>query len=261
MSADDKRPGARGAGDRVQRADVSPERRLVGFAHANQPVPRRAVRGGRRASGSRHREEWTNPPSSRWPCWSWCSCCSWGSATFIRLVQVQRESMVYITGMNRIRHFFVEAAPASRPYFVLPVYDDAPALYRSIGTGMSLKRPRFELLHLTVQTQGIVGIVTAVVAAGCAGLAASPAGGAASWIAASLAFLITLVAALRLLAAVPGQHPGRHPSTPPHAERAAHCAVLIARVDRLGSAVESWPPRPRRIPTGRTVHIRASSLR
>jgi hypothetical protein len=31
--------------------------------------------------------------------------------------------MAYITGMNRIRHFFHEAAPASRPYFVLPIYD------------------------------------------------------------------------------------------------------------------------------------------
>ena len=51
---------------------------------------------------------------------------------------VQRESMVYITGMNRIRHFFAETAPASRPYLVLPIYDDGPALYRSIGTGMGL---------------------------------------------------------------------------------------------------------------------------
>jgi hypothetical protein len=81
-----------------------------------------------------------------------------GIATFIRLVEVQRESMVYITGMNRIRHFFHEAAPASRPYFVLPIYDDEPALYRSIGTGMRRNRPRFRLLHLTIQTQGIVGI-------------------------------------------------------------------------------------------------------
>ena len=116
-----------------------------------------------------------------------------GIATFIRLVQVQRESMVYITGMNRIRHFFVDAAPSSRPYFVLPIYDDGPALYRSIGTGMGLKRPRFELLHLTVQTQGIVGIVTAVVAAGCGALAASSAGSVAAWIAAIAAFSITLI--------------------------------------------------------------------
>jgi hypothetical protein len=51
---------------------------------------------------------------------------------------VQRESMVDITGMNWIRHFFAETAPASRPYFVLPICDDGPALYRSIGTGMGL---------------------------------------------------------------------------------------------------------------------------
>ena len=91
------------------------------------------------------------------------------------------------------RHFFAEAAPSSRPYFVLPIYDDGPALYRSIGTGMGLRRPRFELLHLTVQTQGIVGIVTAVVAAGCGALAASSAGGAAAWIVAIAAFSITMI--------------------------------------------------------------------
>ena len=33
-----------------------------------------------------------------------------GIATFVRLVQVQRESVIYITGMNRIRH--LAAAPA-----------------------------------------------------------------------------------------------------------------------------------------------------
>ena len=120
-----------------------------------------------------------------------------GIATFSRLVQFQRESMVYITGMNRIRHFFQETAPASRPYFVLPIHDDEAALYSSIGTGMAGQRPRFELLHLTVQTQGIVGIVTAVVAAGWAGLAAFPADNVvASWLLAALAFLVTLIALL-----------------------------------------------------------------
>jgi hypothetical protein len=49
----------------------------------------------------------------------------------------QRESMVYLTGMNRIRYFFAETAPG-RPYFVLPIYDDGPAFYRSIGTWLGL---------------------------------------------------------------------------------------------------------------------------
>jgi hypothetical protein len=117
-----------------------------------------------------------------------------GVATFVRLVEVQRESMVYFTGMNRIRHFFHEVAPASRPYFVLPIYDDEVALYRSVGTGMRRNRPRPRLLYLTVQTQGIVGIVTAVVAAGCGGLAVSPVGSAVAWLVATVAFVVTPVA-------------------------------------------------------------------
>src|SRR5687768_12222037 len=64
--------------------------------------------------------------------------------------------------------------PAAVPYFVLPISDDETALFRSIGTGMRWKRPRLRMLLLTVQTQGIVGIVvTAVVAGGCGGLAGS----------------------------------------------------------------------------------------
>ena len=117
-----------------------------------------------------------------------------GVATFVRLVQVQRESVVYITGMNRIRHFLQETAPASRPYFILPAHDDQVALYRSPGTGMSRRPPRFRLLYLAVQTQGIVGVVTSVVAAGTAGLAATGLGPAIAWGAAGGAFLITLAA-------------------------------------------------------------------
>jgi hypothetical protein len=115
-----------------------------------------------------------------------------GIATFIRLVEVQREATVYITGMNRIRHFFAESVPAAAPYFVLPVFDDEIALYRSIGTGMSWRRPRFRLLHLTVQTQGIVGVVTAVVAGGCGGFAGSTGGAVAAWVSGAVAFAVTL---------------------------------------------------------------------
>jgi hypothetical protein len=115
-----------------------------------------------------------------------------GVATFIRLVEVQREAMVYITGMNRIRRFFADTVPGAADYFVLPIYDDESALYRSIGTGMYRRRPRFRLLHLTVQTQGIVGIVTAVVAGGCAGVAGSLGGAVTAWTTAAVAFLITL---------------------------------------------------------------------
>jgi hypothetical protein len=115
-----------------------------------------------------------------------------GVVTFVRLVQVQRESLVYNVGLNRIRHFFQETAPASRPYFVLPAHDDELARYRSIGTGISRRPPRRRLPYLIVQTQGIVGVVTAAVAAGIGGIGVSTAGSLAAWAAAAVAFVATL---------------------------------------------------------------------
>lgn len=119
-----------------------------------------------------------------------------GVATFVRLVQVQREAIVYITGLNRIRGFLAAHAPAARPYLVLPVHDDDHALYRSQGTGMSRRGPRFRLLYLAVQTQGIVGLMTGVVAGAFAGLALAPLGQALMWAGAGGAFVLTVGALL-----------------------------------------------------------------
>jgi hypothetical protein len=117
-----------------------------------------------------------------------------GVTTFVRLVQLQREAVVYIAGQNRIRHFFAESAPAIRPYFILPTRDDAAAMYRSVGTGMNRRPPRYPLLNMIAQTQGIVGIITGAVAAAIAGLALSAPGPAVAWLAAAAALLLTVVA-------------------------------------------------------------------
>jgi hypothetical protein len=66
-----------------------------------------------------------------------------GLATFARLVEVQREVVVYIAGMNRIRHFFAESAPGIR--IVLSTHDDPSGIYRSQGTGIRLRPPRYRL--------------------------------------------------------------------------------------------------------------------
>ncbi|MDQ3937763.1 MAG: hypothetical protein M3253_03680, partial [Chloroflexota bacterium] len=116
-----------------------------------------------------------------------------GVATFIRLVQIQRESVVYITGMNRIRHFFQQSAPYSKPFFILRPYDDESAIYRGMGTGMGRRPPRSRLLYLVVQTQGIVGVVTGAVAAALGWLAAAPVvGSGAAWLVAVGAFVATI---------------------------------------------------------------------
>ena len=117
-----------------------------------------------------------------------------GVATFVRLVQLQRESMIYVLGLNRIRHFLQESVPASRPYFILPGYDDAVAIYRSPGTGMTKRPPKHNLLHLIVQTQGIVGVVASAVAAAFGGLATAPLGIGVAAVVAAIAFVTTLAA-------------------------------------------------------------------
>jgi hypothetical protein len=99
-----------------------------------------------------------------------------GVTTFVRLVQVQREAFVYTIGMNRIRRAMRDAHPGVAPYLVLPVHDDASALFRSIGTGMVVRGPRRPFLHLLAQTQGIVGVVTAVVTGATVGLAVTALG-------------------------------------------------------------------------------------
>jgi hypothetical protein len=119
-----------------------------------------------------------------------------GVATFVRLVQLQRESIVYVMGVNRIRYFLQQTAPASRPFFILPPYDDPAAIYRSPGTGMSRRPPSSALGHLIVQTQGVVGVVAAAVAAAFAGLAAAETGVVTAGALAAAAFLVTLVALL-----------------------------------------------------------------
>jgi hypothetical protein len=116
-----------------------------------------------------------------------------GVTTFVRLVQLQREAIVYIVGQNRIRHFFVESLPTIKPYLVLPAHDDQAALYRSIGTGMSRRPPRYPLLNMVAQTQGIVGVITGVVAASVASLAIIWAGPVVWWLAGAAAFLLTVV--------------------------------------------------------------------
>ncbi len=60
-----------------------------------------------------------------------------GLATFVRSVELQREAFVYITSLNRIRQAVAEKTPASRPYFVLSIYDDASGVYpaRELASG------------------------------------------------------------------------------------------------------------------------------
>jgi hypothetical protein len=119
-----------------------------------------------------------------------------GLATFARTVELQREAYVYITGMNRIRHALADAVPASRPYLVLSIYDDALGVYRSQGTGIRLRPPRPRLLFALVQTQGIVAVICAALAGIIGWIATAWFALAVAWGVAALAFVVVLAALL-----------------------------------------------------------------
>jgi hypothetical protein len=119
-----------------------------------------------------------------------------GLATFARTVELQRESYVYITGMNRIRHAIADAVPASRPYFVLSIYDDALGVYRSQGTGIRLRAPRFRLVFALSQTQGIVAVICAALAGIIGWIATAGFDSTVAWGVAAVAFVFVLAALL-----------------------------------------------------------------
>jgi hypothetical protein len=119
-----------------------------------------------------------------------------GLATFARSVELQREAYVYITGMNRIRHAMVDAVPASRPYLVLSIYDDALGVYRSQGTGIRLRAPRRRLVFALVQTNGIVAVICAALAGIIGRIATDSFASPVAWGITALAFVVTLAALL-----------------------------------------------------------------
>ena len=88
-----------------------------------------------------------------------------GLATFARLGEANGEDLQSIQGMNRIRHAYVQIAPQLEPYFVTARHDDLPAVLSAYGMGpRSMASIRGGLHHAFVMTQGMVGIVNAMVA-------------------------------------------------------------------------------------------------
>jgi hypothetical protein len=114
-----------------------------------------------------------------------------GVVTFARLGQINWEDGVWIQGMNRLRHAYLELAPELEPYFVASRYDDDQGVLMSV-----LARPR-----VTPHTQafvaipGVVAVLDSVVAGAVAGIAAQAldAGTRASIAIAVAAFLLTVV--------------------------------------------------------------------
>jgi hypothetical protein len=92
-----------------------------------------------------------------------------GLTTFLRLVAVNREDMLWVQGMNRIRHAYLELAPDLEPYLIAGWHDDEAGVMTTLGAPSGTHGWYH---HVLVTTPGVVAIVNAVVGASVAALAA-----------------------------------------------------------------------------------------
>jgi hypothetical protein len=82
-----------------------------------------------------------------------------GVSTFRRLIEINREDVRWVVGMNRLRHAYLEAAPELRPYFVTGWTDDEAGIMATFGA-----RPGAgSFAHEFVTTPGLIAVVDGVV--------------------------------------------------------------------------------------------------
>jgi hypothetical protein len=94
-------------------------------------------------------------------------CLFVGLATFTRLDEVNGEDAIWVAGMNRIRHAYLEIGPGLAPYFISGTTDDQVGLERTYG----VHRPGSVLAHWIVTMPGMVAVIDGVLAGLLVGLA------------------------------------------------------------------------------------------
>jgi hypothetical protein len=90
-----------------------------------------------------------------------------GLATFTRLDEVNSEDFVWVAGMNRIRHAYLEMNPGLRPYFITGWTDDPAGMERTFG----IHRPGSAAAHWIVTMPGMVAVIDGVLGGLVVGLA------------------------------------------------------------------------------------------
>jgi hypothetical protein len=96
-----------------------------------------------------------------------------GLATFVRLVAVNQEDMLWVQGMNRLRRAYLELAPDLEPYLVAAAHDDEAGVMTTLGASPGTHGWYH---HVLVTTPAVVGLVAVSVAGTIAALIATGSG-------------------------------------------------------------------------------------
>ena len=94
-----------------------------------------------------------------------------GVGTYIRLVDARIEDFWLQSGLNRLRHAYLEIAPGLEPYFVTGHHDDEQGLYETYGPGTGSR-----FYRLIGETSTLVAVINAALAGVVVGLVANAAG-------------------------------------------------------------------------------------
>lgn len=84
-----------------------------------------------------------------------------GIATFVRLVEINNEDLVWVRGMNRLRRAYLELDPDLERHFITGITDDAAGFMKTYGAPM--KGSAF--LHGLVTTPTTIAVVNSAVGA------------------------------------------------------------------------------------------------
>ena len=144
-----------------------------------------------------------------------------GVATTVRVAQSSAEDLQWVTGMNRIRHAYLEMEPSLAPYFVTSAHDDEAGFLTTVGAPHNA---RMQAGYLLVTTPGMLAVVNSVVGGVFVAVVIHAFGSSTGWAVAvgaagfvvvlSVQFLVGARAALHRRAA----HPPLFPSSPSEAE-------------------------------------------
>jgi hypothetical protein len=104
-----------------------------------------------------------------------------GLATLGRISSASNEDLRSIAGMNRIRHAYLDIVPGLERYFITSRYDDMLGILSTYGEPTG-EHPSFFLgfLHALTTTDGMVSMITTVVAGILGGIVALLIGAAPS---------------------------------------------------------------------------------
>lgn len=118
-----------------------------------------------------------------------------GVATIVRLIAVNRDDLLWVTGMNRLRHAYLELNPELERFFTTAWHDDARGISLTMGLeGLPYPSRIRNIAHGLQTLPGMLSVIVAVVAGALGALVAMALGASQPPAVAAgvIAFLLTL---------------------------------------------------------------------